>query len=145
MITARGYIGFERRVKNFEAEFLNKIRGIVARTAEMLVSQAKALAPVDIGNLKRSIDVIYEQDGLRAIVTVGADYGIYVEYGTGIYATQGGGRMTPWVYYVPGGYVDDNGERQFYVKTRGNRAQPFWTPSFEIAAEYFESEMNRLG
>ena len=49
------------------------------------------MAPVDMGYLKESIDFIFKNDGLTGIVSVGAEYAIYIEYGTGIYATGPGG------------------------------------------------------
>lgn len=135
MITGYGYKGFEVAVDKFEKHIIKQIKRIVSETAEMIVSQAKALAPVGDGNLKSSIDVTYAQGGLTAIIKVGAEYGIYVEFGTGIYATEGNGRDTPWVYY--------NNGRYYY--TRGMKAQPFWNPSLEVAMKHFSTEMNKLG
>ena len=37
-----------------------------------------------MGYLKESIDFIFKNDGLTGVVSVGADYAIYIEYGTGI-------------------------------------------------------------
>lgn len=34
---------------------------------------------------------MYKDGGLTGIISVGAEYAIYVEYGTGIYATGPGG------------------------------------------------------
>lgn len=135
MITGYGYKGFEVAVEKFEKRLIRKIKRIVAETAEMIASQAKALAPVGDGNLKRSIDVMYAQGGLTAIVTVGAYYAIYVEFGTGIYAKEGNGRKDPWVYFKDGRYYF----------TRGMKPQPFFYPSLEVAMKHFSSEMNKLG
>ncbi|MFT8362908.1 MAG: HK97 gp10 family phage protein [Sporolactobacillus sp.] len=129
--------GFELAIKQFEKAYIAEVKKVVATTAELMVSQAKALAPVFVGNLRNSIDVAYANDGLTAKINVGVDYAIYVEYGTGIYATEGNGRKTPWVYWS-----DELGR---YVYTRGMHAQPFFTPSFESAAKYFNSAMSKLG
>jgi HK97 gp10 family phage protein len=132
--------GFELAIKQFEKQYINEVKKIVRKTAEMMVSQMIALAPtaeVDGGNLKRSIDASYSGDGLSAVIDVGADYAIYVEYGTGIYSTEGNGRKTPWVYF--------DEKLGHYVFTRGMRAQPFFSPGFETASKYFNSEMNKLG
>ncbi|UTQ10089.1 hypothetical protein NMK97_03340 [Bacillus amyloliquefaciens] len=75
----------------------------------------------------------YQEGGLRAVISVGADYAVYVEYGTGIYAEEGGGRQTPWVYY------DTKLNR--WVVTRGMRAQPFWNPAVDEGMRYFASQM----
>jgi HK97 gp10 family phage protein len=129
-----GFKDFERTVNRFERHVIREIKRIVAETAEMAVSQMKALAPVGDGNLKRSIDVTYAQGGLTAIIRVGASYAIYIEYGTGIYSTEGTGRQDPWVYFKNGRYYF----------TRGIRPQPFWNPSVESAMRHFRDEMNRL-
>ncbi|MEN2765833.1 HK97-gp10 family putative phage morphogenesis protein [Ornithinibacillus xuwenensis] len=139
-ITDYGFIGFENAVDKFEKRFIKRIKEIVAETAEIIASQMVALAPVaeiDGGNLKRSIDVRYYNHGLTAIVTVGAEYAIYVEFGTGIYAEEGKGRKTPWVYF------DTKLNR--YIWTRGMSAQPFYRPSIEVGAQHFKSELNKLG
>lgn len=101
-IISVGFGEWERAVNKFEKHIIREVKRIVAETAEMMVSQMKALAPVseiDGGNLKKSIDVMYVKGGLTAIITVGASYGVYVEFGTGIYSIEGNGRKTPWVYY----------------------------------------------
>lgn len=139
-VTRYGDLGFERATFRFEAHIKRELIRIVAETAEMAVAQMKALAPVstiDGGHLKDSIEVKYSKGGLRAVITVGAFYAVYVEYGTGIYAEDGNGRQDPWVYY-------DRKLRR-WVFTRGMRAQPFFHPALEVAAQHFESEMNRLG
>lgn len=132
--------GFELAVDEFEKQYINDIKKIIATTAELMVSQMKALAPVseiDGGNLRNSIDVAYYNGGLNAVINVGASYGIYIEYGTGIYSSTGSGRKTPWVYY--------DEKLGHYVFTHGMRAQPFFRPGFETASKYFNSAMNRLG
>ena len=140
MITQRGYITFERAVDKFERHVIKQVKRIIVETVELAVSQMKALAPVsaiDGGNLRRSIDVKYINGGLTAIITVGAHYAIYVNYGTGIYAESGNGRKSPWIYYSK--------KLNRFVMTRGMRAQPFWEPSLELAAKHFKTEMNKLG
>ncbi|MGG3624396.1 HK97-gp10 family putative phage morphogenesis protein [Bacillus gobiensis] len=135
-----GNVGFERAISRFERHVINEVKRIVAETAEIMVSQMRALAPVaeiDGGNLRNSIDVKYLNGGLTAVITVTADYAIYVEFGTGIYAENGNGRQDPWVYY-------DEKQRR-YVFTRGMHAQPFFRPGIEGGSRHFEREMRRLG
>lgn len=139
---ARGRIkygnkGLEISLKEFEKHVIKEVKRIVAETAEMIHAQAVALAPTGDGNLKASIEVQYIRGGLTAIVRVGAGYAIYVEYGTGIYATEGNGRKTPWVYW------SDKLNR--WVYTRGMHAQPFWNPALDVGRRYFQSEMKKLG
>ena len=102
----------------------------VAKTAQRIQSQASELAPVDEGNLKGSIDLSFKSP-FHATVSVGASYAPYVEFGTGVYATQGSrAKHIPWTYYSPG---------YGWVTTSGIRAQPFWTPSLLLGEQYFNS------
>lgn len=135
MITGYGFKGLELAADKFERHLIKQIKRVVSETAEMMVSQMKALAPVDDGNLKSSIDITYAKGGLTAIVKVGAIYGIYVEFGTGIYSSTGDGRKDPWVYFKNGRYYF----------TKGMHPQPFFYPSLEVATKHFASEMNKLG
>jgi HK97 gp10 family phage protein len=148
MIIGYGDKGFQKAINRFEKHITNKVKQIVAETVEMAVSQMKTLAPTgkSVGSgLKDKIEVEYYNGGLSARIVSGAFYSIWVEFGTGIYSTTGAGRKTPWVYYVPGGYIDDNGERSYYVYTHGMEAQPFWYPSLEVAFKHFRDEMNKIG
>jgi len=128
---------FERTIKRFEREYIKAVKRVIAGTAQLIKSQAQALAPVDDGNLRKSIEIRYWNKGLSAEIIVGAAYGIYVEYGTGIYAKKGNGRKDPWVYWSE--------KLGRFVYTRGMKAQPYWTPAIEAGSRYFEREMNKLG
>ncbi len=65
------------------------------------------------GALKQSLT--YAVDLAKKIVTIGSNlfYSVYVELGTGVHATNGNGRKTPWVW------KDFNGKWHF---TRGMKA-----------------------
>lgn len=105
-------------------------RGI-SETAMLLNTEASSRAPIDEGNLKNSIQS--EIGGLEATVMVGAFYGVYVEYGTGVYAKGPGGsraKKIPWTY---------KGADGKWYTTYGMRAQPFWFPSIDVARKYFKN------
>ena len=125
-----------RAVARFEDGVLDEVKRIVYETARVIQSNAKALAPVDDGNLRDSIEMTILNGGYLAKVTVGAEYAIYVEYGTGIYSSEGNGRTTPWTYYSP--------KLGRYVTTRGQHPQPFWGPAVETGKRYFEQQMRRF-
>lgn len=55
-----------------------------------------------------------------AIIYSSAPYAKYIEYGTGIYAVNGDGRQTPWIY------TSNTGVK---VWTKGMRAKPFMYPA----------------
>lgn len=126
-----------RAIREYNDDVLEEVKRIIVGTAQIIQSTAKALAPVDDGSLRDSIEMDVLQGGLTAKVSVGVEYAIYVEFGTGIYAVEGNGRSTPWTYYS-----DKLGR---FVTTKGMRAQPFWEPAIDAGRSYFRREMGRLG
>lgn len=69
---------------------------------------------VDTGRLRNSITHAIKGDDVY--IGTNVDYAKWVELGTGIYASDGTGRKTPWVY------KDDEGEEHW---TRGIRPVHF--------------------
>lgn len=58
---------------------------------------AKKLTPVDTGRLKNSISHAVQGDA--CYIGTNVEYAVWHELGTGIYASDGNGRKTPWAYY----------------------------------------------
>lgn len=94
------------------------------------------------GSLRKSIthkvidNTVYVGTNMRA--PNGAPYPIYVELGTGIYAAEGNGRKSPWVWR------DKNGK---YHYTRGIRPRHFLKNALsdpEHLKEYKEIYENQL-
>lgn len=83
---------------------------------------AKKKAPKGTGELRRSItsDIEEEPDGVVGVVYTPLLYAPYVEYGTGLFAEEGGRQDVPWVYQ------DDKGE---WHTTSGQHPQPFMRPA----------------
>ncbi|MDO6633505.1 HK97-gp10 family putative phage morphogenesis protein [Bacillus thuringiensis] len=98
---------------------------------QFVSSKAKLLAAVDTGNLRRSISSKAEKE--KVVIGTSSDYGIYIEKGTGIYAEDGDGRKTPWMYRDP--------KTGKMVKTQGQHAQPFLRP----AAENNKPQITQVG
>lgn len=92
---------------------LGKACALVERTA-------KQKAPKDTGELRRSISS--KVDGLTGIVFTPLEYAPYVEYGTGLFAEEGGRKDVPWHYQ------DDEGN---WHSTSGQKPQPFMRPALE--------------
>lgn len=92
---------------------LKKVGAVVERTA-------KQKAPKDSGALRRSITS--EVEGTTCTVFTPLEYAPYVEYGTGLFAEQGGRKDVPWTYR------DDEGN---FYKTRGQHPQPFMRPALD--------------
>lgn len=61
---------------------------VVRKVALDTEADAKALAPVDTGNLRNSITTAVQGDGLRAAVVATASYAPFVEQGTSRQAPQ---------------------------------------------------------
>ena len=90
-------------------------------TACALVERsAKQKAPKDTGALRQSITS--EVRDLEGVVFTPLFYAPYVEYGTGLFAEQGGRTDVPWWY------KDDKGE---WHKTSGQHPQPFMRPALD--------------
>jgi HK97 gp10 family phage protein len=79
---------------------------------------AKQKAPKDTGALRRSITS--EVNGLEGVVFTNLEYAPYVEYGTGLFAENGGRADVPW------NYQDDAGN---WHSTSGQHPQPFMRPA----------------
>lgn len=94
----------------------------IEKACLVIERSAKASAPVKTGNLRSSITHRVNQVGLEGVVGSTIDYAPYVEIGTGVYSSQGGGRKGGWVYY------DAAGERHF---TMGSHPHPFLKPAMD--------------
>lgn len=93
------------------------------KKATLLVERsAKQKAPKGTGELGRSITSTVEVNGgeVRGIVYTPLEYAPYVEYGTGLFAEEGGRTDVPWCYQ------DDEGN---WHTTSGQAPQPFMRPA----------------
>ena len=86
----------------------------------LVENQAKENAPVQTGYLRRSIT--HEINGNEGIIGTNVEYAPYVEFGTGLFATEGNGRQTPWKYQTTDGQ---------WFTTKGQKPQPFLGPALE--------------
>lgn len=90
----------------------------------MLIERAaKQNAPKGNGELRRSIQskINKTDDDIEGIVYTPLLYAPYVEFGTGLFAEEGGRQDVPWRY------KDDKGE---WHSTRGMKPQPYLRPAF---------------
>lgn len=83
---------------------------------------AKSNAPVQTGTLRSSISHKVNAGSMEGAVGATVDYAPYVEIGTGIYSTMGGGRQGGWFY------VDASGQGHF---TMGSHPKPFLKPALD--------------
>lgn len=122
-----------RALQAYNDETIEKVQRGIAETAVLLDTEASSRVPVDTSFAKQMIGYSIAPDGLSATVESGAEYSVYLEFGTGIYAEGPGGsraKKIPWVY------KNLDGE---YVTTYGMPAQPFWFPSIDVAQKYFRN------
>ncbi|MHB7942153.1 HK97-gp10 family putative phage morphogenesis protein [Staphylococcus capitis] len=103
----------------------------IFRTTLKIYNTAIHLMPVDTGFLRQSTTIDFENGGLTGVVKIGSMYAVYVNYGTGIYATKGSrAHRIPWTY------KDPNGK---WHTTYGQMPQPFWEPAIDAGRKVFES------
>lgn len=101
-----------------ELDDLSGIDTALGKACALVERSAKQKAPKDTGALRRSITSKVEGD--KGIVYTPLEYAPYVEYGTGLFAENGGRKDVPWFF------EDDKGE---WHKTSGQKPQPFMRPA----------------
>lgn len=118
-------------LEKFEDDIQEWVKKGIAKTTLIIYNNAVALAPVDLGYLRESIDFKFTDGGYSSVISVGAEYAIYVEFGTGIYAKGPGGSRAK---KIPWSFKGDDG--QWYT-TYGQKAQPFWFPAVDKGEKFF--------
>lgn len=122
-----------RNISNIDPSML------LERACLVVENEAKINCPVDTGQLRSSIThEVHDQVGE---VGTNVEYAPYVEYGTGLFAADGNGRQTPWVY--------PDAEGQFHY-TVGQHPQPFLEPAllnnietiYEVIGEAIREELS---
>lgn len=100
------------------------VRQAMGQACALVEREAKQKAPKDTGELRRSItSEVTESNGeIQGIVFTPLEYAPYVEYGTGLFAEEGGRIDVPW------NYQDDKGD---WHSTSGQRPQPFMRPALD--------------
>lgn len=111
---------FERACTAALEEIGLRAQGYAAANAPVGTTESTNIQGYNGGDLRKSLThkvVGYEvYVGTNLTTPDGAPYPVYVEYGTGIYADNGQGRQSPWVWR------DKNGD---YHWTRGIEPQHF--------------------
>ena len=103
---------------------MQKLEQTMGKACAIVERSAKQKAPKDTGALRRSITSKIEvvDDSIVGIVFTPLEYAPYVEYGTGLFAEEGGRIDVPW------NYQDDKGE---WHSTSGQKPQPYMRPALE--------------
>lgn len=98
-----------------------RLERTLERACLIVERAAKQKAPKDKGDLQRSI-TSKVVDG-QGIVYTPLEYAPYVEYGTGLFAEEGGRTDVPWAYYD-----EEAGE---LIRTSGQKPQPYMRPALD--------------
>lgn len=105
-----------------ELEDVDAIKDTLGTACALVERTAKEKAPKGTGELRRSItsEIEVAEDGYRGVIFTPLYYAPYVEFGTGLFAEEGGRADVPWCYQ------DDKGE---WHSTSGQHPQPFMRPA----------------
>lgn len=95
-----------------------KLDAALKKACALVERSAKQKAPKGNGELRRSITSKVE--GLEGVIYTPLEYAPYVEYGTGLFAEEGGRKDVPWCYQ------DDEGE---WHTTSGMKPHPYMRPA----------------
>jgi HK97 gp10 family phage protein len=118
-IEFRGLEGIEERLDSLASA--EQIEQALTKACLIVERSAKQKAPKKgTGDLARSITHSVKE--LEGMVYTPLEYAPYVEYGTGIFAEEGGRTDVPW------SYQDDKGE---WHTTSGMQPQPYMRPALD--------------
>lgn len=100
------------------------LEAAMGRACAIVERSAKQNAPKGNGELRRSITSKVESDAneVKGVVYTTLEYAPYVEYGTGLFAEEGGRQDVPW------SYKDDEGN---WHSTSGMKPQPYMRPALD--------------
>ena len=101
-----------------ELEAPVNLEAALGKACGIVEAAAKEKAPKGTGELRRSITSKVEDN--VGIVYTPLEYAPYVEYGTGLFAENGGRQDVPWHY------KDDKGK---WHTTSGMKPQPYMRPA----------------
>ena len=112
----------------------SKLQAALGKACALVERSAKQKAPKGNGELRRSITS--KVDGSAGIVFTPLEYAPYVEYGTGLFAEEGGRLDVPW------NYQDDKGD---WHRTSGQHPQPFMRPALDENREQIKRIIKEEG
>jgi HK97 gp10 family phage protein len=115
-IEIQGVDSIEERLEGLVS--VEKLRVALGKACALVERSAKQKAPKGNGELRRSITSKVE--GEQGIVYTPLEYAPYVEFGTGLFAENGGRTDVPW------NYKDDEGN---WHTTSGMMPQPYMRPA----------------
>lgn len=114
--------GLEDILANLEIVTDERLKQSMRKACALVEGEARKKAPKGDGQLRRSITSEVHEDATEivGIISTPLEYAPYVEYGTGLFAENGGRNEVPWHY------KDDKGNWQ---STSGMKPQPYMRPA----------------
>lgn len=112
---------FKSSVEKATAAIIRGVYNNMEKACLTMEVAAKKECPIDNGPLRASITHEIKLSDKELVGSVGATmkYAAYVHQGTGIYAKDGKGRMTPWKWKA------ESGKYKGWHITRGQKPNPF--------------------
>ena len=120
--------GVDNLLQKLEKVGSPDLEAAMEKACLVVEAAAKQNAPKDTGALRNSIEsrVETKEGEIQGIVFTPLEYAPYVEYGTGLFAENGGRKDVPWVYQ------NDKGE---WCSTKGQPPHPYMRPALNSNRE----------
>lgn len=132
----KGLESFYRKLNNLPSGITKEVAKQVKREGKAVQANAKLLCPVQTGELRQSIkekSELLEDDSVRSTVFTNKKYAAYVEFGTGPVGQENHEGISPEVNpaYTQKGWSYFDEEREQFIHTRGQPAQPYLYPALK--------------
>ena len=126
---------FEDNSDEVLREFLKAKLQALQIAGLLIEGSINPLVPVDSTGLVMSLTHKVKENEGAVYIGVNQAYAIYVEFGTGIYAENGGGRKTPWYY------KNDEGK---WIKTVGQKPQSYMREGYNRIKSSVEDQVGAV-
>lgn len=139
MLTLKGLKETIENIDKFKNQKEQRAKDILVENAKDLSTEARRRVPIDLGNLKASIQYYISKNGTEADITAEEKYASAVEFGTSPHF--------PPIQALEG-WAGRKGIPAFLVARKiskeGTPAQPFMRPAFEKIKPKFVKALVRL-
>jgi HK97 gp10 family phage protein len=131
-VNLTGIDSLQNALKKLDEKLVKEVSNEINASALKIQSDARKLAPVNMGFLRNSIVLDGELGGLTVDVAAKMPYAAYVEFGTGAKVS------------IPSGYEEYAALFKGTRKVSGMRSQPYLIPSYEIEKPKLIKRLNEM-
>lgn len=131
-VNLTGIDSLKNTIQKLDEKLTKEVSNEINASSLKIQSDAKKLAPVDMGYLRNSIVLDGELGSLTYNVEARMPYAAYVEFGTG-------GKVS-----IPSGYEEYAALFKGTRKVAGMRSQPYLIPSFEMEKPKLIKRLNEM-